>query len=48
MSEVKARVLALEAERTILLDRDDLLPLADRAGIVVVGVSEEGLRERSS
>jgi UDP-2,3-diacylglucosamine hydrolase len=47
MSEVKARVLALEAERTILLDRAELLASADRAGIAVLGVSETSLRERS-
>jgi len=48
MTEVKARVLALEAERTILLDRAELLAGADRAGIAVLGVSEASLRERVS
>jgi DUF1009 family protein len=46
MTAAGARVLALEAERTILLDRDDLLEHADRAGIAVVGVDEETLAER--
>lgn len=43
MVEVGARVLALEAGRTILLDRDEFLAAADAAKIAVVGVSEEGL-----
>jgi hypothetical protein len=38
-----ARVLALEAGRTILLDREQALAAADAAGIAVVGVSEESL-----
>jgi DUF1009 family protein len=41
-------VLALEAERTILIDRGDVLASADRAGIAILGVSEASLRERSS
>lgn len=45
MVAVDARVLALEAERTILLDRVALITEADRGGIAVVGVSEESLRE---
>ena len=48
MSEVGARVLALEAGRTILLDRGELIDRADGAGISLVGVSEESLRERSA
>jgi UDP-2,3-diacylglucosamine hydrolase len=48
MSEVKARVLALEAGCTILLDRATLLADADRVGIVVVGVSEASLREHAA
>ncbi len=46
MAGGRARVLALEAERTILLDRDELLERADRAGIAVVGVSDKSLAER--
>lgn len=38
MREVHAEVLAVEAGRTLVLDREDLVRAADRAGIVVVGV----------
>lgn len=37
MIEVKARVLALEAGKTILLQKDDFLKAADKAGVSVVG-----------
>jgi UDP-2,3-diacylglucosamine hydrolase len=37
MITAKARVLVLEAEKTILLQMDDLIPRADKAGISVVG-----------
>jgi UDP-2,3-diacylglucosamine hydrolase len=37
MAECKARVLAVDAGRTLLLDKDALLAAADRAGIAVVG-----------
>ncbi|HXX56455.1 MAG TPA: UDP-2,3-diacylglucosamine diphosphatase LpxI [Thermodesulfovibrionales bacterium] len=37
MIEVKARVLAVEAGKTILIGKEDLLTGADRAGISVVG-----------
>jgi UDP-2,3-diacylglucosamine hydrolase len=37
MKECKARVLAVDAGRTLLLDRDQMLSAADAAGIVVVG-----------
>ncbi len=39
MQEVKASVLAVEADKTILLDREDLLTQANRAGIAIVGVT---------
>ena len=48
MSDTKARVLALEAERTILLDRTALLSAADGAGIALVGVSEASLEEHAA
>jgi DUF1009 family protein len=38
MREVKARVLAVEAGATLVMDRDELLRRADRARIAVVGV----------
>jgi UDP-2,3-diacylglucosamine hydrolase len=45
MAAASARVLALEAERTILLDREEVLAHADRDGIAIVGVSEASLAE---
>jgi UDP-2,3-diacylglucosamine hydrolase len=48
MAEVKARVLALEADHTILLDRATLLADADRAGVAVVGVNAGMLREHAA
>jgi DUF1009 family protein len=38
MEQAGAAVLAVEAEKTILLEQDDLLSQADRAGIAVVAV----------
>jgi UDP-2,3-diacylglucosamine hydrolase len=43
MKEAGGRILALEAGRTIVLDRDECLTAADAAGIAVVGVSEASL-----
>lgn len=41
--EAGIEVLALEAGRTLLLDRDDFLPAAEAAGLAVVGVrGDEG------
>jgi hypothetical protein len=40
MGEVKASVLALEAGRSILLDKDETLDLANQKGISVFGVEE--------
>lgn len=41
MVSVKARVLAVEAGRSVLLDRAEMLPMADRAGIAVVGIHKD-------
>jgi UDP-2,3-diacylglucosamine hydrolase len=41
MAEAGASVIAVEAGRSLLLDRDDLLRKADGAGIAVVGVDHE-------
>jgi DUF1009 family protein len=41
MQEVEAGVLAVEAGKTLIFDRDDMLALADRAGIAVWGVVGE-------
>jgi UDP-2,3-diacylglucosamine hydrolase len=38
MSEVNAGVLAIEAGKTLIFDRQEMLALADQAGIVVWGV----------
>ena len=38
LAEVRGRVLALEAGRTITLDREEMIALADAAGIAVVAV----------
>ena len=41
MQAVKASVLAVEARRSVLLDRDEMLRLAEQAGIAVVGYAGE-------
>lgn len=38
LKEVKASVLALEAQKTILLDREEMLKLAEEAGITLVAL----------
>jgi len=38
LQEVGARVLALEAERSIIIDRDDVIAAANRAGLSIVAV----------
>ncbi len=38
MLDVKARVIAFEAGKTILVDRDDVISLADKNGISIIGV----------
>jgi DUF1009 family protein len=42
MRSVKATVLALEAGGSVLLDREDMLQAADRAGIAIVGIADAG------
>lgn len=44
MESVKASVLALEAGRTVLLDRELMLRKAQRAGIAIVGVAAEDVK----
>lgn len=41
MAEVGGRVLAVEAGRTVMMEKDTLLRLADETGIAVVAVAEE-------
>ena len=40
MDSVEAKVLALEAGRSVLLDRAETIQKADRAGIAIVGVAQ--------
>ncbi len=42
IADVRGRALAIEAHRTIILDRQDMLALADAAGIAVVAVNGKG------
>jgi UDP-2,3-diacylglucosamine hydrolase len=41
MAGVKASSLALEADRTVLLDRDEAIRRAEEAGIAIVGLTEK-------
>ena len=47
MQEVKAAVLAVEAEFALLFNRESVIRAADAAGLVVVGVTEEASGEPS-
>jgi DUF1009 family protein len=42
MRETGATVLAVDAGRTLLLDRDEMLSAADEAGIAIVGCEPLG------
>lgn len=42
MAAVKAKVLVVEAGRSVVLDRDEMLTKANRAGIAVVGIKGAG------
>ena len=41
MCAVKASVLAIEADRTVLLDREDMLRQANAAGLAIVGINAQ-------
>jgi hypothetical protein len=41
MIDVRARVLAIEAERSIIIQRDNLIKEAEKAGISIVGMSPQ-------
>lgn len=41
MAKVEAKVLAIEADRSIFLDKDETIVLADKMGITIVGVEGE-------
>ena len=47
MRELKGSALAVEAGKTILIQREELIAEAERAGIAVVGVSEKLLEEKT-
>ncbi len=47
LGELKGAVLAVEAGKTILLEKDELLDNAERAGIVVASVSRQMLEGKS-
>ncbi len=42
MASVKAAVLAVEAGRTVMLDRDIVIQKAQKEGIVVIGIKSDG------
>ena len=44
MESVKATVLAVEAGRTVILDRDQLVSHAERAGIAVIGLAADNVK----
>jgi len=46
MREAGARVLAIETDKTILLDQEEVVQLADKLGIVIVSVKAEELKIR--
>ena len=47
MREVKAAVLAVEAGYALFFDRESVIRSANEAGIVVVGISDNGSGELS-
>lgn len=48
MQEAGGRVLAVESDKTILLDRDEVVQLADRLGIAIVALNAEELQLRAA
>jgi DUF1009 family protein len=48
LEEIRATALAVEAGKTLLLNRPDALAAADRASITVVGVEPRALEIRGS
>jgi hypothetical protein len=39
--EARGSVLAVEAGRTVMLEREEMVAAADEAGVAVVGVAEQ-------
>jgi hypothetical protein len=48
MHEAGAKVLAIESEKTIVLDRDEVLRLADQYGIAIVALNAQEMQLRIS
>lgn len=48
MSEAGGRVLAVESDNTILLDRNEVIELADKFGIAIVSLNAEEIRLRAA
>ncbi len=47
MESVKATVLALEAGKSVLLDREEMLRKAEQAGIAIVGITAEDVKHEA-
>jgi DUF1009 family protein len=47
MRAVGARVLAIESEKTIILNPDEMLALANSAGISVIAVNQDSLQQQA-
>jgi DUF1009 family protein len=45
MAQIKAGVLALEAGKCIIIDREGFIRKADRTGIAVVGIEEDRFKK---
>jgi len=48
MTQTEARVLALEAGKCIIIDRNSFIKKANKAGIAVVGIGENRFKKRSA
>ncbi|MEX0701374.1 MAG: UDP-2,3-diacylglucosamine diphosphatase LpxI [Planctomycetales bacterium] len=48
MQEAGGRVLAVESDKTILLDREEVVKLADRLGIAIVALNADELQLRAA
>ena len=46
LQESGGRVLAIESSKTIILDQEEVIELADRLGIAIVAVNAEELELR--
>jgi hypothetical protein len=48
MQESGGRVLAIEAGKTIILDQNEVIDLANRLGIIIVAVNDEEIAQRNA